>query len=187
MAWILVVDGGGQLPEMFAGVVEFEDFDGIRKGEVGVFPNAGGTIAKKDHPFGMVESTPPSFLMEQDGDLAASLAGADIACWSPDRAGMAILVAQGLALCIEVSLGERHIRVWPRSCGRFSHTKFIFILSNSRRPRTVGELKTTPQGQIRTESWYLKNKLWRDSGLPPSNAYLCLKLGLIRRAAIELS
>lgn len=60
---------------MFAGVIEVEDLDGIREGEAGVFPNARGTIANEDEPFGMVESSPMGFLMEQDGDLTASLVG----------------------------------------------------------------------------------------------------------------
>ena len=70
---IFFVDGGGELPDMFAGVVEVEDFNSIREGEAGVFPNPRRTIANEDDPFGMVESAPPSFLMEQNGDLAASL------------------------------------------------------------------------------------------------------------------
>jgi hypothetical protein len=58
LSWILVVDGGGQLPEMFAGVIKIEAYDGIREGELCVFSNPSGPITDEDEPFGMLESAP---------------------------------------------------------------------------------------------------------------------------------
>jgi len=45
LVWGLVVDGGGELSYMFAGVVEVQDFNGIRESEACIFPNPRRTVA----------------------------------------------------------------------------------------------------------------------------------------------
>ena len=57
------MDGGGQLPEVFVGVIKIEAFDGIREGESNVFSNPSGPITDEDEPFGMLESAPSDFLV----------------------------------------------------------------------------------------------------------------------------
>jgi hypothetical protein len=49
---IVVVNRGGEFSDMFAGVVEVENFKGSGKGQSAVFPNPCGSVAEIDDFFG---------------------------------------------------------------------------------------------------------------------------------------
>ena len=98
MGGIVVVDGGGELSDVFAGVVKIEDFNGSGKGQTTVFPNPCGSVAEIDDFLSSIKTTTESFLPEQDGDLAAALVGAGVAGGGR--------IAQGFSFLIASRLGE---------------------------------------------------------------------------------
>ena len=103
---VVVVDGFGEFSDMFAGVVEVEDLDGVGEGLTGVFPNPRGAVSEEGDAFGVLEVAAEGFLMEEDGEVAAAFEGADIAGGVGIAQGCALGVAQGVALGVEVGLGE---------------------------------------------------------------------------------
>lgn len=77
---IVIVECGGELADVFAGVVEVEDFNRSGKSQAVVFfPNPCRPVPYEDDLLSPIKTAPAGFLMEQYGDLAPALVGAHVA------------------------------------------------------------------------------------------------------------
>jgi len=93
---IVIVEGGGELADVFAGMIEVEDFNRTGEGQAAVFPNLCRPVPYEDDLPGPIKTTPAGFLMEQYGNLAAAFVGADVAGGIGIAHGLAFVVPDGL-------------------------------------------------------------------------------------------
>lgn len=78
--------------DVFAGMIEVEDFNRSGKSQAAVFPNPCSSVSYEDDLLGPIKTTPTGFLMEQYGDLAAAFVG----CKGQGRFGIGSMSSEGV-------------------------------------------------------------------------------------------
>lgn len=141
----VVMDGGGELADMFTGVVEFEDLSGAGEGQAAVLPNPCGSVAEIYDLFGTAQSAAVRFLMEQHGDLAAALVGAGVTGGAGITQGLAFLIAHGLG----EDATEFGLTGAGAAVGLFAFGSFEFVAAHGSAGAIATDVEDRDRGGLR--------------------------------------